>query len=125
MCCRVRLDRSQFTVLLLSSLLISLMDSIGGLPADACNESGDLWDDELIAYGVDFVDGQVPGLAVVMLAGGPISWESNRARDSWGRLTRKEHSEETQQIYLDHRGDSRSRRRLGRLKSTQRETLLK
>jgi hypothetical protein len=28
------------------------------------NESGDLWDDELIAYGVDFVDGQVPGVAV-------------------------------------------------------------
>ena len=36
MCCRVRLDRSHFTVLLLSSLLIPSMKSIGGLPADAC-----------------------------------------------------------------------------------------
>ena len=51
------------------------------------------------------------------------------------RLTRKVHVGETQQIYLDHKGGSqiyldhkggsRPRRRLGRLKGTQRETLLK
>ena len=32
---------------------------------------------------------------------------------------------ETQQIYYDHMGGSRPRRRLGRLKGSQRETLLK
>ena len=42
-----------------------------------------------------------------------------------GRLATRRRFGETQQIYYDHMGGSRPRRRLGRLKGSQRETLLK